>query len=296
MKDSTALGHEARTTTSFYHHADAFNTAASTTASAAVCWYLVDQAKHPDVLRVLFEHDPVPVYDLLYIHSQFRKQAFDGPLLIKPTTSQSEKWLHNWMAEAKALALQGPLLTLKDMRNHLISLNTVRTPHGDSLFRYSDTTTFGSLGASLSHHQRLRVLGPLTAIHGCYAGTNWLLKKNQPSAGPHDSTGQNPLPLELTQENLASVEAYRCNLLAKCLANNNNIDTQTVSDWFQQLKTLGAPSEQGLVEGVEVFIAKGFTRALSETDLATIHKARQEACWSGTLDALATLTQLQEGT
>ncbi|HEV8076778.1 MAG TPA: DUF4123 domain-containing protein [Marinobacter sp.] len=288
MKDSTALGHEARTTTSFYHHAGAF--------SAAACWYLVDQAKHSDVLRVLFEHDPVPVYDLPYIYSQYREQAFDGPLLIKPTTRESEKWLHNWLAEAKALALQGPLLTLEDIRNHLISLNTVRTPYGDGLFRYSDTATFGSLGASLSHHQRLRVLGPLTAIHGCYAGTNWLLKKNQPSAGPHDSTGQNPLPLELTQENLASVEAYRCNLLAKGLADNHNVEAQTVSGWFQQLKILGAPSEQGLEEGVGLFIAQGFTRALSETDLAAIRKARQGACWSDTLDALATLTQLQEGT
>lgn len=292
MKDSTALGHKARITTSFYHHADAFSTA----ASAAACWYLVDQAKHSDVLRVLFEHDTVPVYDLPYIHSQFHKQAFDGPLLIKPSTSQSEKWLHNWMAEAKSLALQGPLLTLEDIRNHLISLNTIHTPHGDSLFRYSDTATFGSLGASLSHHQRLRVLGPLTAIHGCYAGTHWSLKKDQPSERPHDSTGQNPLPLELTQENLASVEAYRCNLLVRGLSNNNNIDAQTVSDWFQQLKTLGAPSEQGLVEGAGLFIAQGFTHALSETDLATIHKVRQGACWSDTLDALATLMQLQEGT
>ncbi|MCL1483702.1 MAG: DUF4123 domain-containing protein [Marinobacter sp.] len=83
MKDATALSHEAQTTTSFYPHADPIN--------AGACWYLVDQAKHPDVLRLLFEHDASPIYDLPYIHTQYREQAFDGPLIIKPTTNQSEK-------------------------------------------------------------------------------------------------------------------------------------------------------------------------------------------------------------
>ena len=288
MKDSTALSHEAQTTTSFYPHADPFNTGA--------CWYLVDQAKHPDVLRLLFEHDPAPVYDLPYIHSQYREQAFDGPLIIKPTTSQSEKWLHNWLAEAKALALQGPLLTLEEIRDHLISLNTVRTPYGDSLFRYSDTATFGSLGTSLSHHQRLRVLGPLTAIHGCYAGTNWSLKKDHSPAHPNEAEEQDPLPLEVTQENLAFVEVYRRDLLAKGLADNNKLAAQTVSCWFQQLTTLGAPSEQGLVEGAGLLIAQGFTSALSEAELATVSRTRQGAYWSDALEVLATLTHSQDGT
>jgi len=282
------LSHEAQTTTSFYPHADPFNTGA--------CWYLVDQAKHPDVLRLLFEHDPAPVYDLPYIHSQYREQAFDGPLIIKPTTSQSEKWLHNWLAEAKALALQGPLLTLEEIRDHLISLNTVRTPYGDSLFRYSDTATFGSLGTSLSHHQRLRVLGPLTAIHGCYAGTNWSLKKDHSPAHPNEAEEQDPLPLEVTQENLAFVEVYRRDLLAKGLADNNKLATQTVSCWFQQLTTLGAPSEQGLVEGAGLLIAQGFTSALSEAELATVSRTRQGAYWSDALEVLATLTHSQDGT
>jgi len=288
MKDATALSHEARTTTSFYHHENAVSTDA--------CWYLVDQAKHSDALRLLFEQDPAPVYDLPYIHSQHHEQALNGPLIIKPTTSQSKTWLHNWRTEAKALALQGPLLTLEEVRDHLISLNTVRTPYGDSLFRYSDTATLGSIGASLSHQQRLRVLGPLTAIHGCYAGTNWSLKKDHSSAHPDELSKQNPLPLELTQENLASVEVYRQNLLAKALADNHELEVRTVSCWFQQLKTLGAPSEQGLVEGVGLFIAQGITRALSEDELAAVRKARHGACWSDTLDAFTTLTHSQEGT
>jgi len=288
MKDLASLSHEAQTTTSFCHHAAPLNTGA--------CWYLVDQAKHSNVLRLLFEHDPAPVYDLPYIYTQYRKQAFDGPLIIKPTTSQSEKWLHSWLTEAKTLALQGPLLTLEEIRDHLISLNTVRTPYGDSLFRYADTATLGSLGASLSHQQRLRVLGPLTAIHGCYAGANWSLKKGHPAAHPNKATDQNPLPLELTPENLAFVEVYRRDLLAKGLADNNKVESQTVACWFQQLTTLGAPSEQGLVEGAGLLIAQGFTSALSEAELATVRKTRQGACWSDALDALATLTHSQDGT
>jgi hypothetical protein len=287
MKDATKPSHEAPATTSFYHHPEPFSTGA--------CYYLVDQAKHSDVLRLLFDYDPSPVYDLPYIHSQYREQALDGPVVIKPTTNQSEKWLNNWLAEAKALALHGPLLTLEEIRDHLISLNTVRTPHGDSLFRYSDTATLGSLGASLTHHQRLRILGPLTAIHGCYTGTRWSLSKSWPSSRPNESTTQNPLPLEVTQKNLASVEVYRRDLLSRGLADNNKVGAKTVACWFQQLTTFGAPSEQGLVEGAGLLIAQGFTSALSETELATVRKTRQGACWSDALDALAILTHSQDG-
>ncbi|SOB77637.1 hypothetical protein SAMN04488490_3461 [Marinobacter sp. LV10R510-11A] len=85
MTDSTALSQKAHTTTSFYQHADP--------SSEEACGYLVDQAKHPEVLRLLFEHDPVPIYDLPYIYSEYREQAFDGPLIIQPTTAQSEEWL-----------------------------------------------------------------------------------------------------------------------------------------------------------------------------------------------------------
>ncbi len=181
----------AHTSTSFYPHKDPLNTDA--------CWYLVDQAKHPEVLRLLFEHDPAPVYDLPYIHSEYREQACDGPLVIQPTTSQSEKWLHNWLTEGRVLALHGPLLTLEEIRDHLVSLNTVGAPHGDSLFRYANPATFGSLGASLSPYQRLRVLGPLTAIHGRYAGANWCLVKQEAQAVSNNSDERYSQPLVLTK-------------------------------------------------------------------------------------------------
>lgn len=288
MKDSTALSEKAHTTSSFYHHPDP--------SSDNACGYLVDQAKHPEVLRLLFEQDPVPVYDLPYIHSEYREQAFDGPLIIQPTTAQSEEWLHKWMTEGKALALNGQALTLEEIREHFVSLNTVRTPNGDSLFRYADSATLGSLGTSLSPHQRLRILGPLTAIHGCYAGANWALTKEQPSALQDELKKQPPQALELTQENLASVEAHRRSLLAKALAEHNELEDQAVSLWFQQLETLGAPNEQGLVEGAGLLITQGFTRALSDDELVAIRKTRQGAYWSDTLKVLATLSHSQDGT
>ncbi|MGO1749581.1 MAG: DUF4123 domain-containing protein [Marinobacter sp.] len=288
MKDSTALSQTAHTTTSFYQHADP--------SSENACGYLVDQAKHPEVLRLLFEQDPVPIYDLPYIYSEYREQAFDGPLIIQPTTTQSEKWLHRWMTEGKALALQGQQLSLEAIREHFVSLNTARTPNGDSLFRYADSAALGSLGTSLSPHQRLRILGPLTAIHGCYAGANWALTKEHPSVLEDEQKMQPPQPLELTQENLASVEAHRRHLLAKDLADNNELKAQTATYWFQQLETLGAPNEQGLVEGARLLIAQGFTRALSDDELTTVRKTRQGADWSDTLEALEALTHSQDGT
>ncbi|WP_161494482.1 DUF4123 domain-containing protein [Marinobacter salexigens] len=288
MKDSTAQSRKAHETTSFYHHSGSFDADAN--------WYLIDQAKHSEALRLLFEQDPVPVYDLPYIHSQYREQAFDGPLITQPVTHQSEHWLQGWLAEGKALAIHGPQLTLEDIRNHLVSLNTVSGPHGDSLFRYSDPATLGSLGASLSPHQRLRVLGPLTAIKGHYGSANWSLVKNETraaSSGLADTVSQ---PLVLTKENLAAVEHCRQNLLVKSLAQGNGLEDGVVSSWFQQLITLGAPNEQALVEGAELLIRQGFTRVLNQDELATVRKTRQGAHWSGTLEALSTLAHLQEGT
>ena len=288
MKDSTALSQKAHATTSFYHH--------KTPSNADAGWYLVDQAKHPEVLRLLFEHDPAPIYDLPYIHSEYREQAHDGPLIILPTTSQSENWLRNWLAEGRALALHGPLLTLEDIRDHFVSLNTVSAPHGDSLFRYADPATFGSLGASLSPYQRLRVLGPLTAIHGHYAGANWSLVTSKAQAVSNESDELCSQPLVLTKENLAAVERYRRHLLAKSLAQGNGLAEDVVSSWFQQLITLSAPNEQALVEGAGLLVTQGFTRALSEDELTTVRKTGQGAYWSDTLEALATLTPSQEGT
>lgn len=288
MKDSTAQSQKAHTTTSFYYHSDPLEVGAS--------WYLVDQAKHPEVLRLLFEHDPVPVYDLPYIHSQYREQAYDGPLIIQPSTHQSEEWLHSWLTEGKALAMHGPRLTLEDIRNHLVSLNTVSAPHGDSLFRYADPATFGSLGASLSPHQCLRVLGPLTAIHGHYGGANWSLVKNEAEPISDGLVELCSQPFVLTKENLAAVERYRQSLLAKSVAKSNGLDGGVVSSWFQQLITLGALNEQALAEGAGLLTRQGFTRALSEGELAAVRKIRQEANWSDTLEALATLAHSQDGT
>lgn len=288
MKDSTALSQEAHTATSFCQHA--------TPPSDYACWYLIDQAKHSDVLRRLFEHDPVPIYDLPYIRSAYREQACDGPLIVQPTTARSNDWLHGWASEGKALALYGQSLTLDDICDHFVSLNTVCTPSGDSLFRYADTATLGSLGTSLSPHQRLRILGPLTAIHGCYAGTRWALTRERPFVNPDDFRKQSPQALELAQENILSVEAYRQHLLASALADSHGLEPHTVSGWFRQLETLGAPSEQGLVEAASLLITQGRTTELSENELANVRAARQGTSWSDTLEALITLNHSQEGT
>lgn len=287
MKDSTALSQAARDTTSFYHHSDLFVKGAS--------GYLVDQAKHPQALRLLFEHDPVPVYDLPYIHSHYREQAFDGPLIIQPTTPESEKWLHGWLIEGKALALLGPQLTLEAIRNHLVSLNSIEAPYGKSLFRYADPATFGSLGNSLSPHQCARILGPMTAIHGHYGGKNWSLVREEMHVALNEPDELYSHPLVLTKENLAAVELYRQSLLAKSIAANHGLDNGIVYTWFQQLITLEARNEQALVEGAGLLAKQGYNRALSENELAAIRKHRQGACWSDTLDAIAALSHSQEG-
>ncbi|MFC7296256.1 DUF4123 domain-containing protein [Marinobacter aromaticivorans] len=288
MTDITALSREAHRTTSFFHHTDPFKADAS--------WYLVDQARHPEALRLLFEHDPAPVYELPYIHSEYRGHAYSGPLLIQPVTRQSEEWLHSWLTEGKALALYGPPLAPEAICNHLVGLNTIRAIYGDSLFRYADPATLGSLGASLSLHQRLRVLGPLTAIHGHYGGTNWSLVNSEGPVPSNGSDEQLKTPLVLTQENLAAMEHYRQNVLAESLARSNGLADEVVSFWFQQLITLGAPNEQALAEGVELLAKQGFTGVLSEDGLATVRKTRQGANWSDTLEALAALAHSQEGT
>lgn len=287
MKDSTALGLKAHATPRFYHPRDTFDKGTG--------WYLIDQAKQPDTLRLLFQQDTVPVYDLPYIHSPYREQAFDGPLIIQPTTPESEKWFHGWLTEGKALALYGPQLTLEAICNHLVSLNNVEAPYGESLFRYADPATFGSLGSSLSPHQCLRILGPLAAIHGHYGGKNWSLVRGEAHAALNEPDDLYSHPLVLTKENLAAVELYRQSLLAKSIAASHGLDDGIVYTWFQQLITLEARNEQALVEGAGLLAKQGYNQALSKNELAVIRKHRQEACWSDTLDAIAALAHSQEG-
>src|SRR5690554_5047902 len=52
--------------------------------------------------------------------------------------------------EGKALALYGSNLSLDSISQHLVTLNKVMTPYGESLFRYADSASLGTLGASLT--------------------------------------------------------------------------------------------------------------------------------------------------
>lgn len=287
MKDSSATGPHARTTPAFAYHSDDMANVAR--------WYLVDQAAHPSALRLLFEHETVPQYDLPYIHSAYRDQAFNGPLLVEPVTESGKQWLREWTAEGKALALSGSAITLADISNHFIGLNTVGTPYGLNIFRYQDPLTIASLGASLSAQQSARILGPLSAICGHHGGSHWSLTADWRQKPRTITTESQPQPLMLTKDNLAGAQAYRCQALAQSLADSNGLSHEIVCSWFQQLKYLGAPSEQGLVEAAGLLLQNGFIRQLSTAELTKLQKTGQ-GVWSNTLEALAKLQHSQDGT
>lgn len=253
--------------------------------------YIVDLAKYPNALRLLFECDPAPAYDLPYLYSGYREDAYNGPLLIEPIHGESSDWLQDWLQQGKALAVFGKDLTLQSVRQHLVSLDTVQTPYGQSLFRYAAPATFASVGPSLSHLQRLRILGPLSAIRGSYMDRNWCIS-SQHTKGP-DFPGDDQSPLELTQENLAAIADYRLELLSKAMAEGNNLEHGLIINWFRQLESLGAPNEQGLVEGSELLIRSGLTRPL--TDMEVAHIRQTGSIWSDKLEAIARL-ESQEGT
>lgn len=254
------------------------------------CGYLVDLARFPEALRLLFELDPVPVYDLPWIYTQSQEEAYAGPILIIPERDACSEWLRASYQEGKALALYGSNLSLDSISQHLVTLNKVMTPYGESLFRYADSASLGTLGASLTALQRQQVLGPLAALHGCYNDTFWALQSC--SDGNQATLPEATGPLSLGRDNLAAVEAHRKDLLIRAFADSSKRPEPIIRHWCQQLEELGAPSEQGLVEGMEVLIQAGFRQPLTATELTTARTSSD--VWSGRLEALAQIVP-QEG-
>ena len=282
MKDSYDACPEARNRSRFINSDVPLSTHAP--------WYLVDLAKHPTALRQLFEQDPQPVYDLIYLYcSELSDLALSGPLLIEATRDPCRAWFQQLTADGTALALHGTDLTIGTIRDHLASLNRVRTPVGTGFFRYADPATVGSIGASLSAGQRRRILGPLVAIHGCFGDRHWALVQEHPAR----DTGPDQTALTLTDHNLASVEARRSELLARALAEQNDVNPSLVDRWFQQLKQVGAPSEQGLVEATTLLLQAGQRNPLSDSELIRLRNAGP--LWSDKLEALASQHKTQEG-
>lgn len=258
--------------------------------TAIPCAYLVDLAKYPEALRLLFERDPSPVYDMPWICTQTREEAFAGPLLVKPEGETCEEWLWTSYQEGKALVLYGRDLTLKAISQHLVTLNKVVTPFGESLFRYADSASLGTLGASLTALQRKRFLGPLTAIHGRYDDTFWALQSHTDS--DQSATTATTEPLALTRDNLAAAEAIRKNRLIGDFVASNDYPEALVKQWCRQIEELGAPNEQGLVEGIEVLAHAGFDRPMTGTELSAARNSSDT--WSDRLELLAQMTP-QEG-
>ncbi|HCW90648.1 MAG TPA: hypothetical protein DHU56_11470 [Marinobacter sp.] len=254
------------------------------------CAYLVDLAKYPDAPRLLFERDPAPVYDMPWIYTQTQEEAFGGPKLIIPQGDACADWLWSSYRAGRALALYGNDLTLKSISQHLVTLNKVITPFGESLFRYADSASLGTLGASLTAPQRQRILGPLNAIHGYYGDHFWVLSYITGNAGcaEPDTTE----PLALTRDNLAAAESVRKEWLIRAFADSNDYPQPLVTKWCSQLETLGARSEQDLMEGMQVLADAGFEQPLTDMELSTVDKSSE--AWSDRLELLAQITP-QEG-
>lgn len=285
MKDHVAQGLEAPACASFLVDREPPRTDAP--------WYLIDLAKCPDALRRLFEAEPIPRYDLPYLHSGHREQAYHGPLLVEPSMDDGHRWLRRWLLEGKALALYGQACLMEEVRDHFASLNWIHTLDGEGFLRYADPVTFASFGDSLSRQQCQRLLGPLSAIHGFYAESHWALIKGYPEEGTSLPNELARAPFELTRENLAAITVFRQKLLAAALADSHGLHQEVVTGWFEQLAQLGAPSEQGLVEGAELLIQAPRTGLLSDDELASLR--RQGGSWADTLEALVKLQSLQEG-
>ncbi|ONF42297.1 hypothetical protein BTO32_16020 [Marinobacter lutaoensis] len=250
------------------------------------CGFLLDLAAYPDALRLLFANDPAPVYDMPWMYTRSPEEASAGPVLILPEREACREWLWASHRAGKALALYGHKLTLKTLCQHWVTLNTVNTPFGPSLFRYGDPASLGTLGPSLTALQRHRILGPLTAIDGHYGDPFRLLRHRLPAGDVPQPVETEPLTL--TQNNLVATERFRKERLIRAFAETHGVPEALVQRWCQQLETLGAPSEQGLLEGMEVLNQSGRGRLLSDEEVSIVRNS--SGAWSGRLETLAHMT------
>ncbi|MDX1802241.1 MAG: DUF4123 domain-containing protein [Marinobacter sp.] len=253
-------------------------------------WYLVDLAAQPDALKTLYSIESAPDYALLYMGTSYQDVALQGPLLVKPTAPPLHQWLQTWATQGRSLALHDGGCTLQELGAHFVNLTHVHGPYGPQRFRYASAFAIGSIGPSLTANQRLRLLGPLQALHGEYDGRYWSLKRQRP-----DQPGMTASPFTLTPDNLKHHARERRRMLAESLARSYSLDTSVTATWFEQLQRLGAPSEQALVEASHILARQALVAPMTDAQIANIEQSTQN--WPERLDTLMAITeQHEEGT
>jgi len=244
--------------------------------------YLLDLALCPEATRLYFALERYPEYGSPYAGPHLAHSVSSGPLIVRARCEETQRWLAERLLKGQALALIADSdLSMPSLVEHFRSLNEIRRPGGEALFRYADPRTWFFLKNSLSPSQHNRLLGPLRRVEGCVAGRFFQVTAMPDVVDPSNV----PSILELNQSNLALIQQRRLELLALSIAEGLGLSQKSLLGWFSCFTDWGARTEADLVAACSALGKAGLSdaQASSKQVAAALTRPTQ---WSGALAIL----------
>lgn len=243
--------------------------------------FLVDLAFYPNGLQRMFDTEPMPCYELLYLQTGQEAQADAGPLLIEPLSTNASAAYRDWTARGQAIELQSSQ-DFSTVATHLRTLTMVqREQASPALFRYADPRLYAGLAPALRNDEVARLLGPQLILQGVAAGQPWRLEQQLDDANPPRSIDG---PFRLTLRHLASLRTWRETLFLQPLADHYHRPLCLLSEWCHQLQAMGFDTEQSYIQGCRRLAELGLEHPIDPS-----HQEAVLACPAPWQNKLATL-------
>ncbi len=207
--------------------------------------FLVDLSLHKEGLRQIFEIEPAPRYQLLYLQTDQHEQANVGPLLIEPCSPVAHRHYKEWVQQGLAIELQGQQ-RFEPVVDHLQTLTLVereQTPL--ALFRYADPRLYAGLESTLNVHDLRRLLGPNDRMRSVVSGQTWTLQQDSMEA---DSYTPASAPFRLTRDHLQGIDEWRSQTMLQALAEHYALPVEHIIGWYREIRTKSHNNEQACLE------------------------------------------------
>ncbi|WP_082140270.1 DUF4123 domain-containing protein [Halomonas sp. PR-M31] len=207
--------------------------------------FLVDLSLHKEALRRIFEIEPAPRYQLLYLQTDQHEQANVGPLLIDPCSPVAHRHYKEWVQQGLAIELQGQQ-RFESVAEHLKTLTMVERERAPlALFRYADPRLYAGLESTLNVHDLRRLLGPNDRMRSVVSGQTWTLQQDSMEA---DSYTPASAPFRLTRDHLQGIDEWRSQTMLQALAEHYALPVEHIIGWYREIRTKSHNNEQACLE------------------------------------------------